>query len=244
MTAADYRSKADLDDRSVDDLLDYATKRVPTLRQMHALEALARRAVDDPGLLPRVLPPIAARLGNAHRMGGLPVGYLGAAVLHGAGGDAARALSVALATVPPLERDDLVRWLRAEGDGSETAPSSAPSPLPIERDLLLADLPTEASLIEALTRASGSTAKVDLIALQGVPAAMAMVALPPSAWTALDHRAEELAAALDTTVYLWAPEDLGGVHPDLRLSVAPDGQRALVIAEGTPDGYAVRPFAG
>jgi hypothetical protein len=82
-----------------------------TLRQVHAVEELARRAVADPGLLGVAVAAILPHLGASSRLGGLPTGYLGAKVLHD-DPRGRRALRTALFAVPPLERYDLVRWLR------------------------------------------------------------------------------------------------------------------------------------
>lgn len=233
-----YTSSKSLEAASLDELLDFAETEEPNLRQMHALEQLARRSFADITLLRTVASLIVRYVGPQSRLGGLPVGYPGAALLYRSDGAPRMALMAAIATLPFQQREDLLRWVRGD-DGSPAFPSD---PSPVERDILIDDLVTVELLGEALSLVLGRVPCLELIELECRPSCLALVALTLEEWRALDRRAGEVASALQAKVYLWPPDELGGLHPDLRLAVDPSGQRELVISESVPEGYHIHAF--
>ncbi len=232
-----YTSSESLRSCSFEELSHFASSREPSLRQLHAVEEMARRAVTNTELLSTVTDTLTRYLGHGARVSGLPVGYPAAAVLYRAGGDAQRVLLNALAVLSPEQRDDLLRWLT-----SERREKAVREPVVIERDLLLEVCVGADDLAAALSELTGEPVKVDLIPLKGIPCMLVMVGLTLAGWDQLDHRAADLARRLNTTVYLWPPEALGGLHPDLRLAIRPDGTRALVVSKDIGEGYEIRPF--
>lgn len=229
-----YRSREELNHATDAELLDFSTSRVPTLRQMHAIEALAVRARATPELMEPTVARIAAHLGHAWRLGGLPVGYLGALELYKAAGEPRARLLAAIATAPQVERDDLLRWLTDE------RPARPPQPRPpVEREILIERRVGADTLQSALGGLVGRTVEAEVIDLPGAVATAALVALTLAEWEALDRSGERLAAELGSTVYLWPPEAYYSVHPDLRLAVSPEQGRSLVVVESAGLGYRV-----
>lgn len=232
---------ADLHNAPVDELLAFAMQSEPTLRQMHAIKELAIRATREPELLPAAVDTIIGHLGYASVMGGLPVGYLGAKVLFNQGGEARQALAMRLATAPPLEREDLLRWLQPP-----PTPTSASTLLPwCERELIFQSRVTETQLEAAIRSVLGSAASemtVEVLPLAGVPASVAMVKLLTNHWDALERDSARLSALLATTIYWFPPDELGSLGPDLRVAIHGDGRRELVIARYTPDGFDIEPY--
>lgn len=232
---------ADLNDASVEELVQFAMQSEPTLRQMHAIKELATKAMREPALLPIAADAVVRHLGHASLMGGLPVGYLGAKVLFEQGGEARQALATRLAAAPPLERDDLLRWLQPTPSPFHADPSLASC----ERELILQSRVTEDELEEALRSIVDSTTSemtVEVLHLAGPPESVAMVKLPAQDWNELERQSTKLSTALETTIYWFPPEDLGPLGPDLRVAVHDDGSRELVIARYTPEGFHIEPY--
>lgn len=232
---------ADLHNATVDELLAFAMQSEPTLRQMHAIKELALRATRDPEFLAAAVDAIVGHLGYASVMGGLPVGYLGAKVLFDQGGEARQALAMHLATAPPLEREDLLRWLQPP-----PTPTHAITPLPwCERELIFHSQVTETQLEAAIRSILGLAASeviVEVLPLAGTPASVAMVKLLAKHWDALERDSARLSALLGTTIYWFPPDELGSLGPDLRVAVHDDGRRDLVIARYTSDGFDIEPY--
>ncbi len=234
-----YTSSKSLEAASLDDLLEFADTREPTLRQMHALEHLARRSVADHTLLTTIAPMIVKYIDPASRVGGLPVGYPGAAILYRSEGSPRDALLRALAVQPFQRREDLHRWIR----GGDDSPDLKSSPTPVERDILVDDSVSAQVLREAVSVVLGRAPEIELLELQRRPFTLALVALTIDEWNILDQNAGQLSSRLHSKLYLWPPDELGGLHPDLRVVVDPSGQRGLVISVSNAEGYVIHPFA-
>ena len=177
---------------------------------------------------------VVAHLGlpwRVHR--GLPSGYLGAQVLFES--PAGRGpLSVALALAPAEDREDLLRWLSPTGPADTNVHA-----VRIEREILLDEARPAEGVARALAAVAGDPqVAVDVEALPGRPGAAVLVAVSAPGWRRLIRGPEPVSAALGTTVYWPAPEELGGLGPDLRVAVDADGGRHLVNA--VPDGLGFR----
>lgn len=229
-----YRSRDELRRASTSELVDFSESRIPTLRQMHAIEELAIRAIASPELVDLAVDRAVQHLEHAWRMGGLPVGYPGALELYRAGGVCKERLLVALAALPALVRDDLLRWVTDD----RPEPAIGPRP-PIERSILIDRHLSAALVSEAIGSLLDREVEAEVLNLPDEPGTEALVALTLSEWATLDQQAERLAARLQSTVYLWPPQEYYWIHPDLRLAVSEEGNRALVVATSAGLGYKV-----
>lgn len=218
---------------SVDELVAFASQGVPTLRQMHAIRELAVRAGGNPELLRPAVEAITSHLGHRWRMGGLPVGYLGAKVLFEGDPEGRRALLAGIGVASPLDADDLLRWLSPP----PAAPAVPALPVSLSHELLLHDGRPEADIRREISAVAGEAASTDGMPLEGTPAAVVWVELTVEAWKRLEQGSDRLSAALGTTVYWPAPEALGPLGPDLRVAVGADGRRWLVNAVPAEGGY-------
>ncbi|MEQ1571453.1 MAG: hypothetical protein ABMA64_37850 [Myxococcota bacterium] len=237
-----YKSATELRSAGFADLVSFSRSKVPTLRQMHAIEEMARRSLVDPALLDAVVPVVVLHLGHSSRMGGLPVGYPAASLLYRAGGATRNALLVAIGSIRAQVRDDLLRWLTPSIP--ETA-SALRAPPAIDRDLLIEECVPSDVLRAALSVAMGRPIDHERFDLPGRPALLVMVSLTLPEWARFDEAAEHVAASLGCDLYLFGPEALGGLHPDLRVRVRPNGLRGLVTATGHPSGgYRIAPYPG
>ena len=238
----------DLADASLEALIEYANADVPTLRQLHAIAELARRAREDVDLRAEAIAAVTSHLGHDSRAGSLPTGYFGAKAIREHGGAYWQSLLAALATAPPYERDDVLRWLSPGerlGGARPTSATNVTIDVTSEVELIFSHAITAETVVEAICAAlrHDINVKLEVLPLEGSPAAVAMIELSLSAWQELEPRATELSRLLGMTIYWPAPEDMSAVGPDVRIAVAANGSRELVNARYTEDGYDIAPFA-
>ncbi|MEQ1507135.1 MAG: hypothetical protein ABMB14_33210, partial [Myxococcota bacterium] len=115
-------------------------------------------------------------------------------------------------------------------------------PLARERELWIHDPRSTEAIVAAATTVAGEPAIADALPLTGAPAAVALVTLSVDGWRRLERDGAKLSSALGTTVYWPAPAELGGLDPDLRLAIHPDGSRSLVRGVPIDGGYAIAPY--
>lgn len=223
-----------------DELVGYAHQKGPTLRRMHSIDQLCKRSLTNRSLLDTAIESVIKSLGHSDRLGGLPVGYLGAATLHGHGGDEWKRLLAALVRVEDQERGDLLRWL----DPEHHAQTELPKSIDDERELIFGS-PLESSRIgDAISRVLDCPASIPveaIIADDGV-CTIGFITLPLALWRDLEKKRRDLSKELDATVYWDFPEQYGDLGPNVRVAVLSDCTEGLVVATPTAAGYTVGPF--
>jgi len=225
-----------------DELVGYARQESPTLRRMHSIDQLCTRSLTNRSLLDTAIESVINSLGHSDRLGGLPVGYLGAATLHRHGGDEWKRLLAALVRVEDQERGDLLRWLNPD----HHAQAESPEGIDEERELVFGS-PLESSTIgEAISRVLGCSASVlvEAIISDDEARTIGFITLPLALWRDLEKKRGDLSRALDTAVYWDFSEQYGDLGPDVRVAVLPDCTEELVVATPTAAGYTVEPLHG
>jgi hypothetical protein len=225
-----------------EELLAYAHQKSPTLRRMHAIDQLCKRSLTNRSLLDAAVESVVASLGHSDRLGGLPVGYLGAAKLHEHGGDVWKSLLAALVRVSDLEREDLLRWLNPVP--ADDASATVLPDIDEERELVFVASLEASAIAEAISSAldHSTLARVEVIVSADGSCTIGFVTLKLTCWEELEKRRGCLSKALGATTCWDFPEQYGELGPNVRVAVHPDQTETLVKVIPTADGYTVKPF--
>ncbi len=237
----------DLAHATEDELLRYSTNEKGTLRRLHAIDELARRAEHDTGLTPKIAIIIAAACRFSELAFGVPAGYMGASRAYKAHESLWKAVLFHLAALSQHERDGLLDWL---DPSNKRLSQPAATPIPISAntmyELIVQGLHSDTDMapLHEIIHSEDREYRQDTTPLELFPhdaSELTTVFLPirSDTWTAINHRRAEISKALQVTTIWPAPTEFDILGPKLHLSVSADGTRELVQLEPEHDGYRI-----